>query len=331
MCLMKKIKMEKGQKQHYVPEVYLNNFSFDEVGNLYSVRIKPYFNNLRIKISNKSSVCYKPNNYKFNQTENREEKVKTDPNYIENNLFKYENEFINSISEKINNNKNLNLLEAESLVRVLLSIKNRNHHFKKLFQGSKLIGIQLEKEIQKVRSSTIKYKIQNPEKYEAIISLIENELRKKINDNSQMSDLFNDQLLRVEERKNSSQEWLIKEMCKSRFLVFSTDDSKPFLTSDNPGFTVHEGDIIGNLFLGSAKAFAFPISKTKLLVITPDDIDGNELLIKRIKYIETPEKFLRLSNKATIINTEERIFSNSKEYLEELMSEFDFKKNEYKK
>ncbi len=322
---------KKGQKQHYVPEVYLKSFSFDEVGNLYCLRIKPYFDKLKIKIRNKSSVCYNPNNYKFNETEGREEKIKADSNYIENNLFKYENEFINSISEKINSKKNITLTEAENLIRVLLSIKNRNLYFKKLFQGSKLMEIQFEKEIQKIRNFTIKYKVENPKKYEAFISLIENKLRKQIEDESETSDLFNDQIVRVEERKDKNQEWLIKEMCKSKFLVFCTDESNPFLTSDNPGFTVHEGDAVGNLFLGSAKAFAFPISKTRLFVIMPDDRDGNELITKRIKYIETPEDFLKLSNKATIINSEERIFSNSKDLLEELMGKFDFEKMEYKK
>lgn len=190
--------------------------------------------------------------------------------------------------------------------------------------------MQIEKEIEKIKVSTIKYKVHDPEKYKFLMTMIEDELGKRSNDEPYMSDIFNDQLLKVEEKKNSNHEWLIKEMSKSRFKVYCTTESKPFLTSDNPGYSVHEGDKIGNLFLGSAKSFAFPISKTRLFVITPDDRDGNELIIKKIKYIEMPEEFIRLSNKATIINAEERIFSNSKKYLDDLIDVYDFEINKYK-
>lgn len=328
---MPKIKRldKKAQKQHYVPEVYLNNFSFDQNGNLYSIRINSTSHKLKVKKVNKSQVCYKPDNYKFHKTDIKDENEIADPNYIENNLFNYENEFIRTITNKINSKQNVNLLDAENLIRVILSIKFRNQAMKELFQVPEMKE-HIERAIEELKNHTIMDKFENPKKHDALIKIIGEELRYRSTDESSTSDIYNEQLLKTEEKQRREHEWLIKDLSKCRFNVFCTEESKPFLTSDNPGYTVHPGGLIGNLHFGSAMALAFPISKTRMFFITYNNRDGNELIIKKINYKNTSDESLKEFNSATIINATEKIFSNSSEYLDELIRNFDFKHYKYK-
>ncbi len=52
-------------KQHYIPEVFLDNFSFIEEGDLYYLRIKPTNFKRKIRPINISGVCYEKDIYTF--------------------------------------------------------------------------------------------------------------------------------------------------------------------------------------------------------------------------------------------------------------------------
>jgi len=81
-------------KQHYVPQAYLKNFSFDENGNVYTLKIKssgktklPF--ETFPKERNVSSICYEKNIYTIKTNELQNALGVESKYHIEHKSFKY--------------------------------------------------------------------------------------------------------------------------------------------------------------------------------------------------------------------------------------------------
>jgi hypothetical protein len=296
-------------------------FSFDKLGNLYSLRINPRYSNVKVKSFNKTGICYKENNHIFNDISNVTNKIDADLNYIENNIFSYENSFLNRVIDKINRKEKISSLTAEKLIRVLLSLKGRNLFFKRQLQDSNILKPFFENGKEKLKRTIERNKKLDQEQGEFLLEIFKNEMDKKLSDKEFLSDLYNDQLLDSELKNNKEMERLIKRICKSKFYIYCTSESTPFITSDNPGFTIHEDGKTENMFFGSAKIFVFPLSKTRLLVVYSEDKDENRMIFKKLYYEEVSNDMLKLVYESTIENCTEKVFSNSKQTLDKILKE----------
>jgi len=312
--------MNKGQRQHFVPEVYLKNFCFDEIGNLFELKVKENFGKLNIKVKNKSQICYALDNYKVSDPDLAKKSFDNDQNFIENEMFKYENEFISWISKKVNNQDDLNKNDITKLVRVLLSFKHRNVNLKKTFQGSKIMGKQIEKSIKDMKVNTLSYREVNPELYKELIRQLEIGLRDNYQNKSYMSDLYLSQLKRSEERSNPNHERLVSYLSSSKLTVLNSTDDIPFISSDNPGFSLHPGGLVEHLYFGTAVSFSFPLTKNRFLHFDLSlKNDG-----KKLQYKNVSASIIDQFNRRTIEMSEKRIFSDSKKYLEYVLKKFNF-------
>ncbi|MBK9017542.1 MAG: DUF4238 domain-containing protein [Saprospiraceae bacterium] len=181
----------------------------------------------------------------------------------------------------------------------------------------------VDKQFAKLEQRYFSYKIKHgEEKFNEFLSFLKNKAKEEVNNEDVVSDLFNQILKDSTEGRIEDHNWIVKQMLKSRFIVFCTEITKPFITSDNPGYMMHDNGRVENMLLTNAKAFAFPISPTRLFVISPEFQENFEPLIKKINYYSASDEFIKLTNKATLINSIERIFSNDKDLLNNLKEDY---------
>lgn len=315
--------MSTPKNHHFVPQVYLNNFSFDEIGNLYALKIKSPFRSERVNSFNKSAICYEENMYKVKTDKILKDVREDDPLYIEKNVFFYEKKFLKEITEKFENKKDINIIDSEKLIETLLSFKHRSKVNKEQLSNPELLKNLLEQQIEKQKQRYFSNKLEfGEEKLNQFFDLLEKRIKEEMKNEDVVSDLFNQILLNSSEGKIENHNWIVKKMLKSKFLVYCTKKDKPFITSDNPGFMMHDNGKIENMLLTDAKAFAFPISPTRLFVISPEIQDDFQPLIKKVRYFDSSENFVELTNKATVINCFERVYSNDKNLLSELKQKY---------
>lgn len=308
---------ENPKKHHFVPESYLQNFSFDSAGNLYVLPIKSPYKNIKVKKLNKSQICYEKYLYKIKTSEFLDKLNIDDPFTLEKNLFDYEENFLNKISSKFSNKEDINKSDAKNLIRMLLNFKHRNKVLLKPFSTFFKIGVKERLEIVKNKISAHKEEY-GDELVDNLLLKLDKEVLKNIDNEDFISDHFNKTLKDLTQGHNETHNWLVNQMLKSKFYIFCTTPNFPFITNDNPGFTMHDGDIVRNTLVNGAKAFAFPVTPLHLFVISPNDTEGFKSIIKPINYRFTNQKFVELTNNATIINSSKIIISNRKEILEDI-------------
>ena len=297
--------MSNPKKQHFLPEVYINRFSFDNNGNVYTFKAKSPFKNVKIKVLNKSQFCYKPNLYTFNDKEKH-----PDQYLLERSKFDYEHKFLKEICDRIDKRENINSNDAERFIKMLMGIKQRNITINNFLNSKSVIEYLSNRQVNIFRKYLEKYILQLGEyKIEKILEYIENELIKNMQDLEIRSDIQNEALLSLIENRNEEYNQLVKKLTRTKFKILTTSTVNPFISSDNPGFTYQGKDRICNMLFGSAKLFIFPISPESALYIDLTDTEPFEPIIKRILYTKVSDEMIELINSSTVVNCNELIFS----------------------
>lgn len=300
--------MNTPKNHHYVPESYLQFFSFNDVGDLFTYKPKHKYQNV-IRQYNKSAICYSDNLYKLDKLRYKDEYL------IEKEKFQYEKTFIKNIITKINHLESLNNAEYVELVKMILNIKNRNiiHYDQFLpFSNANINNV--------IEDFSINLKKQVNEKYNSFIDDIFSIAKEKVSENLQEQSLsnmiLNESFLQIIEQKNNNfknfESWIVNK----KYKIFYTDDKNCFITNDNPGHTIHKNGIIGNLYFGSAKAFFFPLSPNCAIFIdVMDAILGGDMKTATTNYEKLNPEFVNMFNKGTVQNCNQMIISNSKQVL----------------
>lgn len=306
--------MSEPRKHHFVPEVYLKRFALNKSGDLFSLRVKSKFKNQKVKKVNKSQVCYEFDKYMF-----RTDKIITankleDPNFIEKNKFTYENNELILLFDKIDHSKKLFVSEVKKLIQILLNLKRRNPVFSNEYikKGSnrKFLDVnveRLEKDLIKAGMPT--------ERVKSVISKVRGEMIENLKDEDYKLDLYRNTLLNFDNEIERNDKALVDRLLNWKITVFQTDYQNPFITSDNPGYTLRNLREIFNMNFGYIDGFAFPISPKSLLYFSKGNSLNQLELYKKITYTRATKDIVLLFNNGTIINSFKYIFSNMKEQL----------------
>lgn len=301
--------MNEPKKQHYVPQVYLKRFSFDNVGNLYTLKHKSSFPS-KVKKYNKSAICFEENRFRFNNDEIIKNLNITDLNVIEKTVFKYEESELESLFDKIDHRKKITSSEYNKLLQILLDIKSRNPFFSNQYLSQPTESKYIDDQTKQLKDEAIAfckaYGIDEEIVYRAAKRAKEVFDDENYRFNSYLNSLLNHNQIREE---------VISMISNWNPVVFYTDYENPFITSDNPGFTFNKNDKLYNTHFSIIDAFVFPISPKSLLclrkVIRRKDLN----IFKEIKYQKVQLINVLNFNKATALSANELIISNLKDPL----------------
>ncbi len=297
---------------HYVPQVYLKRFSFDNHGNLYTYKVNPFKQYNMVRSQNKSAICYKKDLYKFRNQFNIGFIDYNKPNIIEESCFQYENDTLSKLFDQLEFSKFLYTSQLDNFLKILISIKNRNPFVMNLskkvdYQAS--VNRTIDQLIPSINGSNIPQDIKDniiPGLYQVMNAVMAEE--------NFENDLYRRFLL-DKERNHEKKIPILDLFRKSRIDILRTTVDCPFITSDNPGFTVDLNNNVYNLDLYHVTQFFFPLSPFTMLHIDLTLKEDDSMIKRHFTIRNVSSKEVLWLNTCTIQNCNEMIVSNSEDNL----------------
>lgn len=305
------------QAQHYLPKSYLKCFS-NKKGDIYTLNweVFKWGKVPRPVSSHPSKIAKKVNFYKLDfEVPNQYVKLKElDENLIENQFFKYYENCINKLIERLTIQRMLHSTDAELFIRSLFDIKMRNLYWREnFFEKNKISLVTNTLEGSAKKYVELGYKL--PDDYEQVIEQIKNSFLSderfahKQHINSILSRRLKDE--RIESlvvNRLIYYEWI---------LLYSS--SGDFVTTDNPGFSVDKFERIHNTRFDDDFGFVFPLTPHYCLTISDNfrvDLryyENHDIKAATIK--TATEDQIYLYNKAALFYTNKYVISDKEESL----------------
>jgi hypothetical protein len=323
----------KGQKQHYVPEVYLRKFS-DSFGYFYKANIEHVIKYKKKKVYpvNTGQVCYLPDYYDVDQDE-----LKGIPRlgskFLETYGFRYESHLSHCLD--IFKNRKLYILKDELsiLIDAYLSIKQRNRYVREKFFGSKLI---MEKLLDKAMEETlinpiINYFV-NVKGFD--VDRFHKNFKTEYFDNPRREEIAHKELLMTSALgiSKARQETSNNILC-NEFYVLEAGANDYFFVMDNPGFTLKEIDSKLQTFNTDFKDFyliVIPLNSKQVLLIDGNIQNKNNLInpLRRINYMQASSKMVMEINRGLVFVINSTIFCENQNYLRSFITGSEFSRLE---
>lgn len=271
--------------QHYVPEVYLKEFSHKQ-GMFYVFNKVDALKYPKYKIESKAyrSYCQEKDFYTIDTdslnilgiTEN------IDPYVVENKVNKSFEDDYGKYFKLITSEGFLAPTKAEIFIKMLVHFKLRNKSWRQSYNTERIISI-LQKEVDNLTERAINNELH----FENIsVDVKIQTIEKVFNQYSETKDLDKQfQLLGLLKRSKYDTDLtihFIDLLMKSKWTLMVSDGSSRFITTDNPGFSIDRmGKLHNTKFIEDAK-FYFPISPYYCIII---DTGCND-----IEFIFNPSK-----------------------------------------
>ncbi len=319
--------MKQQYKDHHiVPKTYLNQFTKHN-GKLLKIRLNRDTFPKQLKEFHPSQICYKPNFFKIDNDFILKQFNLSDALYIEKNAFKsYENGLEKIISSIRKQQNYLDICDATLLVKGLLSIKQRNESVRRTYDTSNINSVFdnyiQEMEIQREEWETILSRIEDYN-FEKLAYLIEKMRNNWLTNPLLLKDLHNQSILNTYFNKQTLLSELPNFLIKLPWIIYETTVKDFYITSDNPGFCIDENEIMHNTKFAGTFAFLFPLTPLHLLFISNIFIkDHPQTNIKKLHFINAEPNFAKLVNRATTVNSNREIYSNSEITLRKVWEDY---------
>jgi hypothetical protein len=306
--------MSEPIKHHFVPEVYLQRFAINRSGDLYKLKVKPAFHESKPKLVNKSQVCYEPNMYRYTNEDFIKANDLDDPNFIEKNVFKYEDEEITNLFDKIDRKQNLLKSEYKRALQIILSIKKRNPSIRKIFMDGARDEEFMESRVGGLKRDMLAEGM-SEEDINTIISEAKKKLHEQFKDPNARKDMYKNSILMVDEDIIKNEKNALNLLLEWSPIVYYTSNQLPFITSDNPGFTMKNGSEIHNTNLAVVDSLIFPISPRSTLQLKRNKVRPDLLLYQNIVRKKLSPGEVSLINAGVFHNCNEIIIGNIEEQL----------------
>lgn len=300
--------MNEPTKHHYVPEVYLSRFSLNSTGDLYTLKAKSKFKE-KVKTKNKSQICYTINGYKFDNNEIIKQFNIQDNNIIEKTAFDYENSKLKTLFDKIDYFNNLTKSEFRDLLNIILDIKARNPIFSESIKNINTSSKYFDNRLKGLKCLSKKL----CEKYgldPKIVDNVQKDVKQKFANqnyklNAHKSNFLNPHPVREE---------LLDILVNWEAFILYTEYNNPFITSDNPGYTIQPDNKILNMEFGKVDRFIFPVSPKSSLVLFKNNRKTLDIY-KELKFKKATLRMVLDINRGTLINSNQILIGNLKEQL----------------
>lgn len=310
--------MEK-QKHHYVPKIYLRQFTNELKGHFFGAGPKPDLLKT-IKTRHVDEVCYVDNFYTLNKGETLKRYSLDDRNFIEKNAFNYEKFRIRQVINKFKNkNVNLNKSYHEQLIDIYLSIKMRNIFIRNQHQDTNVINQILDKEVENFKVMKTWIESVSGESYEGIMGRARDSLT---NDKVLHEEFQKQSIIEALKGTNEPINQAKRKIQRLKIYLLEPLSSKDyFTTSDNPGFTLI-GNKVFNTNFGQFDSIGFPISSKQAIMFMGLSTQSDLELVRHIHYRKLTSRDMDRFNNCTAFNAVKYVYCESKKYLTEYIERF---------
>ncbi len=306
------------QRQHYVPKVYLKEFTRDRSGHFYAAGPRPK-HLTSIDYRHVEQVCYSHNFYTLRENTKDQAEVE-DNNFLEKKAFDYEKRLLPRIIDKLRHkNVYLNKSYHDSLIDIYLNLKQRNLFYRHNFIGQDMSALT-DKQIDGMKPLKSWIEEMSGESFDNFMGKIKEKI---ILDTDLPAEMHKQTLIESAFGKNDAINKAKECLKRMTLYVFEPlNNSDYFLTSDNPGFSLL-GDKVFNTNFGRFDAVGFPISSRQTVFLTGNSKQNQLEILKRINFVKLDTKRMDLINYCTIFNSNEYVFCETKKYLTELVKRFE--------
>ena len=306
-----------SQDQHYVPQAYLRRFlnANDKIYRLPKHIPKPPS---RIKEFNTAGTGYLPDFYVVQDDIQLLKRGLEDVNHIEKHFAANQDTKCSELLERLLTPSGLvptnEVLESLLLV---LSLKHRNPSLRDdLINKERAKFVynahfpKLEAKLLDLRNTS--YKFLTDEEFNAHLMEVREQMEARISHPDYAMNVHNEQLLSFFEENDTIVHQIATSLLRWTWYLYKTSLSKPFITSDNPGFTTDEKAQPHNLGFSEAYGFCFSLSPIYCLALV-DEFD-EEFIInnkrKRIRLLTPQDEWITTINKSTYVISYKYVYSH---------------------
>lgn len=309
-----------SQRQHYVPQIYLKQFTLDLNGFFFRAKPKPYSAG-GISKRHINNVCYLEDFYVFQNTDVLEKLPGQDANFIETNAFAYENRLDEIFSIFKSRSDTIERSVLHEFISIILSIKHRNPFYKKEFVKLYADKENLERVLSR-EALALKRQLGVTEDNPVIDSIIEGIKVSISNDQGLPDESYKRTIVENALTTDTPIEEVKLILAEMDLIVMEpVSETCYFITSDNPGFTL-VGDKVYNTQFGEFNAVGFPINSRQAVLFVNRRKENGVQPVRNIEYRKLDRTQVELYNYCTIFNSQESIFCENKEYLSSVISSF---------
>jgi hypothetical protein len=306
------------QRHHYVPKVYLKEFTKNKSGHFFAAGPRP--RHLKtINPKHVEQVCYVDNFYTLKERSKIMSDV-GDINFLEKKAFDYEKRLLPRIISKFKHkNVYLNRSYHESLLDIYLNLKQRNLFYRNNFRSQDISALT-DKQINQMHNLKPWVEEMSGENFETFIGKVKESI---IHDKELPDEMHKQTLIESAKGKNDAINNAKESLKRMELFIFEPiNHSDYFITSDNPGFTLL-GDQVFNTNFGHFDSIGFPINSKQIVFLRGISPQSPLEIHKRINFRRLGTKGTDLMNYCTIFNSNKYVFCESKRYLVEIIGKFE--------
>lgn len=305
--------MQNPIKHHYVPQIYLKRFAINQTGDLYKYNINSKYVK-KPKRVNKAAICYEKHMYTLQNEEYINEKGINDNYFVEKSAFQYENKELTFLFDKIEHRDKLSGSEYIRFLKIILNIKKRNPSLREKYLNS-----ENDRKYIRSRSKTLSQELLSvglkSEEIKVILAKAQEDVLSKIGNNSYRMDMYRYSISEKEDSTIKVNNKILQNLESWSTTIFQTIPTNPFITSDNPGFTIKDDKYIFNTDLNYVDSFVFPISPISLLYLSKEDSTDKKLLFRKINYKKASNEIVLYFNSGTYMSSRKMIISGNENQL----------------
>lgn len=304
--------------QHYIPKVYLKQFESGR-NKLYSLHNKAHKSSPHIKEVTKGQLGYLPDFYTIKNEYILERLGLSDKDFIEKDFnARVENRFEKILACLLSSSQKLSLQDAEEVLLMLLSMKQRNPVFRRVFENPQTIIKAFNRRFEEIFEHRDMFeeilKQEGIMSFEEFVKFGHNYAHQFANDPNTPQYLHTEGILNLHQNEETFTKEIVSWLLRCNWYIFEATAQRPFITSDNPGFCFDNNETVHNLNFADFTEFCFPLTPKHLLIITARFTDqiGSE---KQIYYRLAKPDLVKLINRATFEVSYKKLLSNDENSL----------------
>jgi|GEM_PF-4627369 len=300
-------------KQHYLPRCYIKQFSNHD-NSVFVLDLKQLIYGKDPRPQSKTpEVCLESNFYTVDETLKNVNQsfLIEDPLMLERFFSRsYEHKYGKVLKKAIHNNY-LTKSDATVLAFSVLGIKFRSKFYREN-TVKRIIPIVLNG----IKSDYVKLinSFEDPEKKERAKINVNTVLDQALSDPTLAKDLHIYSAISQNSNLDSPLNRLVKVFLGLKWALLENQSPIPFITTDNPGYCIDKSENVHNHKFEPPFAYFIPLSPKIALYINSDETEdsfdpqSDKIILRRI----ITEEFVKLYNKASLLNFYSQIITNQK-------------------
>lgn len=304
--------------QHYIPKVYLKQFESGRK-KLYSLHNKAHKSSPRVKEVNKSQLGYYSDFYTIKSENILNQLGLSDKDVIENVYNpRVENRFEKLLAHLLSPSKKMSLQDAKEVLLMLISIKQRNPMFRKVFENPQTITEAANRSFEEIFEHRATFekilKREGRMSFEEFIEYGRERTYEYAYDPNTPQNIHTEGIINLYQNKETIVKKIASLLLSCEWYIFEATPQRLFITSDNPGFCIDNNERVHNLNFDDCTEFCFPLTPKHILIIAAQFTErvGSE---KQIHHRSARPDLVELINRATFEVSYKKLLSNDENSL----------------